>query len=113
MLTLKKIAIYRRYDGDNDSWARSGSKQDKSSMDDADWYLIFRFIGDLTLVKNGLAAENYVKDLNQRLLDNCDSQDTINEVKNLADQSTKADNKNETDRKSMFRKLLDVFKKTK
>lgn len=111
MLTIEKVKLYNRWRGDIDSWARSGSRKSKSGMEDDDWYLIDRFIGDLTLIKNGHAAESYTKDLNDRLLESCDSQETINQIKKLVEQPTGADKENKSHSESMFKKLLGLFKR--
>jgi len=85
MLNIPKIEIYILYEGDVDSWARSGPKYQKLDMTDSDWGLIDRFIGDLTLIKNGRAAESYIKDVNIRLIENCEGQGTIDEIKKIVE----------------------------
>jgi len=113
MLTLAKIEIYKRYDGDIDRWARSGRKKDKLGMQDDDWHLITGFIGDFTLIKNGLAAESYVNSFNNRLLENCDEKDTIDQIKKLVGQDADADKENEVHSGSALKNLLRLFKKSK
>jgi len=54
MITLEKIKIYKRYSGNIDSWAKSGSKKEKLFMNIDDWYAIDGLIQDFYLMKNGL-----------------------------------------------------------
>lgn len=85
MITRDKIKIYKRYSGDIDSWARSGSKKEKLVMNDDDWYLIDGFIQDLSLVEKGLTSQTFEDDLNNRLKENCDAKETIQALKTISD----------------------------
>lgn len=85
MITEDKIKIFKRYDGDIDSWARSGSKREKFIMTDNDWYIIDALIQDLLLVKKGLTSLEFTNTLNSKLKENCDSEKTINQLQKLAD----------------------------
>jgi len=53
-------------------------------MKDKDWFLIEGFIQDIRLVKKGLASEIYMQAINERLQDICDSEETIQELKEIA-----------------------------
>lgn len=83
MLTVKKIEIYSRYQGEIDAWVRNNSKKELAIMSDEDWYLIDGFIQDLTLVKNGLVALEFSHSLNTKLHENCEDEETINKIKSL------------------------------
>ncbi len=85
MITQDKIKIYKRYSGDVDSWARSGSKKEKLVMNDDDWYIIDGLIQDFSLVKKGLTSLTFSNDLNNRLKENCDSEETIQALKAITD----------------------------
>lgn len=84
MITGYKIRIFNRYDGDIDSWARSGSKKEKLFMNDDDWYMIDTLIQDLSIVRKGLASEEFKNTLNSKLKESCDNEETIIELQNLA-----------------------------
>jgi len=84
MVTGGKVKIFERYDGDIDSWARSGSKKEKIFMTDDDWYMIDTLIQDLFLVEKGLASIEFNDTLNGKLKENCDGEETINQLKRLA-----------------------------
>jgi len=84
VITVDKIKIYKRFNGDFDGWARIGSKEEKSLMNDEDWFLIEGFIQDINLVKRGVASDTFLNLINERLKKKCDSQETIQEIKKLA-----------------------------
>lgn len=84
MITEDKIKVYKRYDGDIDSWARSGSKKEKLIMTDEDWYVIDGLIQDLTIVKKGLASSGFSENLNVKLKETCDNDSTVNQLQKLA-----------------------------
>lgn len=81
MITIGKINIYKRFNGDIGGWARIGAKEEKSIMNDNDWFLIEGFIQDIYLVKKGLASDTFINLLIERLKDNCDSEETIQSYK--------------------------------
>ena len=85
MITQDKIKIYKKYSGDIDGWARSGSKIEKTVINDNDWYIIDGFIQDLTLVKKGLTSQTFNDNLNNRLRGNCDNEETIQALETIAD----------------------------
>ena len=84
MITEDKIKIYNQYDGDIDSWARSGSKKEKLIMTDEDWYVIDGLIQDLFMVKKGLVSSVFSENLNVKLKETCDNDSTVNQLKRLA-----------------------------
>lgn len=84
MITKEKISIYKYFNGDIDGWARVGTKEQKAIIKDKDWFLIEGFVQDIRLVKKGLASEIYMKAINERLHENCDSEETIQELKEIA-----------------------------
>lgn len=85
MITQDKIKIYKRYNGDIDGWSRNGSKKEKFVMTDDDWYIIDGLIQDFTLVKNGLTSLTFNNDLNNKLKENCDNEETIQALKAIID----------------------------
>lgn len=84
MITLEKIKIYKRYSGDIDSWAKSGSKKEKLFINDDDWHAIDGLIQDFYLMKNGLTSLKFNSDLNNKLMENCDSETTIEALKKFS-----------------------------
>jgi hypothetical protein len=84
MITKDKIRIFNKYDGNIDSWARSGSKKEKLIISDDDWYIISTHIQDLFLVKKGLTSEDFNNSLKNKLKETCDSEDTIKQLETIA-----------------------------
>jgi hypothetical protein len=67
MINKEKMAVYQKYAGDIDRWARMASVAEKTLISDADWYEINSFIQDYSLVKNGLASQRYADKLDKRI----------------------------------------------
>jgi len=85
MITQEKIDVYRYYNGDSDSWARSGTKKQKQIVNDADWYLIDSLIQDFMLEKAGISSKEYIVKFHEKLKESCDKQLTIDELKKLSE----------------------------
>jgi hypothetical protein len=52
-------------------------------MNDDDWYAIDGLIQDFYLMRNGLTSLKFNSDLNNKLIENCDSETTIEALKKL------------------------------
>ncbi len=85
MITKDKVRLFDKYDGDIDSWARSGSKKEKAIMSDGDWHVIEGFVHDLFLVQKGLTSPEFKNSLNGTLRENCAGEETILYLQKLAD----------------------------
>lgn len=83
MITKEKIHIYHKFKGDIDSWARMGSKKEQSVMKDGDWYLIDGLLQDIQIVKNGLSSNEFSINLQNRLIENCENEEVIDQIKNM------------------------------
>lgn len=83
MITQDKIKIFRKYDGDIDSWARSATKKERMIMSNEDWYIIDSLVQDLTLSIKSLSSTNYDLKLNDKIKQLCIDEKTINELKKL------------------------------
>lgn len=84
MITGKKIGIFNRYNGDIDGWARNNSTKEKLIIEDNDWYLIDSFLQDLFLVQKGLASSDFIVNLENKLKENCDGEETIIQLKKIS-----------------------------
>lgn len=84
MITIDKIKIYKRFNGDVDGWARIGTKEEKSIINDNDWFLIEGFIQDISIIKKCIASDTFIKSINEKLKANCDTYETIQAIKDLA-----------------------------
>ena len=83
MLTLKHIEIYKSYNGDGDGFVRCASDEEKAYMNYKHWSLINDFLQDIHLVRNGLVSKSFSENLCRKLQENCDSQETINQLEQL------------------------------
>lgn len=66
MLTIDKLKMYRRFNGDIDGFARS-KVDDRSGITDEDWRVIDELRQALFLVRSGQAASEFAASLEQRL----------------------------------------------
>ncbi|SEA68464.1 hypothetical protein SAMN05192529_1492 [Arachidicoccus rhizosphaerae] len=84
MITLKHIEIYKSYNGDGEGFVRCATPEEKAIMDYKRWSLIESLIQDISLIKKGLASEAYIKTIDERLKENCDSKETIQSLRDMA-----------------------------
>jgi hypothetical protein len=75
------VNIYKSFNGDIDGWIRIGTPEQRAGMRDKDWLLIDGFLQDIRLVKKGLASDVYMKSIDERLQEICDSEETIKDLK--------------------------------
>lgn len=69
MLTLDKLNIYRRFDGDLDGWVRTANGHDASGITDDDWHLIEALRQALGLIAAGQASQVFTASFESRLRD--------------------------------------------
>ncbi|MDM7917694.1 MAG: hypothetical protein QUS12_00830 [Methanosarcina sp.] len=84
MITREHIEIFKKYKGDGDGFVRSGKQNEKEVMTYSDWKLMEEFIQDINLIKKGLASNSYTGMVLQKLNENCDNIDTLEEFKVFA-----------------------------
>ncbi len=53
MLSLEKLRVYRRFNGDNDAWYDATRGVDPSGITDEDWFLIARLVKGLAYSRAG------------------------------------------------------------
>jgi hypothetical protein len=80
MISIDKIKIFCKYQGDIDFWARSGSKKEKLIIDDNDWYIIDTLIQDMLLVRKGLSTKEFKENLDNKLKELCSDQEVIKQL---------------------------------
>lgn len=68
MINLEKLRTYQEFNGDIDGWARASKGKVKSSLTDADWYLIDELLMGLTTIGTGLASPSFVREIETKLL---------------------------------------------
>ena len=84
MITAKKISIYRKYDGDIDTWARFGGFKDKRIMSDHDWHDIDELQRRLRLIKNGLASEDFEMQTKMMLDERVENEEVVRMLRECA-----------------------------
>ena len=66
MITSEKLAIYRKFHGDEDVWSRAGSPgADVISFDD--WLGIRNLLQELTMLRQNRVSKQYADEINRRL----------------------------------------------
>lgn len=83
MITSEKLEIYKRFNGDSDSWARVASNHNDMVMNSSDWSLIEKLIQETSLVKKGLVVESYILHIEEKLKQSCDNEETIRTLKEM------------------------------
>lgn len=68
MITLEKLRTYEAFDGDLDGWVRSSTGDERSSISDADWYLIDALLTDIATADSGLASPAFTHEIETRLV---------------------------------------------
>jgi|SRR5450432_1440398 hypothetical protein len=85
MITIRKVDIYYEFKGQFDGYViRSGFPPFKKELDDEDWNLMRSLTQDIFLVKKGLATEEFILSLVERLKSNCVDDLTIKKLENIA-----------------------------
>jgi len=85
MITTQHLEIYKYYEGNGDGFARCSSEEEKVFMTYEEWSLLDEIIQNIHLVKKGLSAKSFSDKLWKKLLDTCDTQETINKLLQLAE----------------------------
>ena len=57
MITKKILNIYKKYNGDIDSWVRFGSLEEKEIMSDDNWYQIDSLIQEVVIAHSNLTQK--------------------------------------------------------
>lgn len=86
MINLEKIAIYRKFAGDIDGWARMASATEKATLTGDDWLQIDSFVQDFGLLKAGLASKRYAEKLHTRIAESVTDAETLAALQELGEQ---------------------------
>lgn len=66
-LTRQKIAIYQKYRGDVDIWARAGTREEKQVMADADWSEMWSLFQQVQNLEKGQLSDEFAARVRSRL----------------------------------------------
>jgi hypothetical protein len=83
MIAAEKVNVYREYHGWYDGYYIKTKSEPERLVSDKEWGLIDNLLQDLTLVRRGVAAESFKEDLNRRLKESCDNEETIKQLVEL------------------------------
>lgn len=86
MLTLGKVHLYERFNGDMDGVSRAqwGGFQDTSGMTDDDWRTIERLCQGLHLIATGKASKRFGAEIEQALQTETQDEPTREALRRLA-----------------------------
>jgi len=79
MITKQKLEIHKLYGGDVDSLHRGITHQ--KAINGNDFYIIGSLIQNITIIRNKLASKEFEEETEKMLLENCDTIETITEIK--------------------------------
>ena len=77
MITFIKLKEYEDYHGYYDGFYIQRVKNGTNITSDDEWRLIENLIQDIFLVKKGVVSKDFIKNLEQKLKENCDNSQTI------------------------------------
>jgi len=90
MITPGKLKTYEFYNGDADMDARSGKRDGRELVSDSEWYRIDTLIGDATVILRHLGSQDRVADALRNLRANCESQEVIDRIMELAERVSRS-----------------------
>ena len=59
MFSADQIAVYLKYRGDIDGFARAGSQEEKALLSDSDWFHLSSLIDNFSMAGAGLASSEF------------------------------------------------------
>ena len=82
MITLDKAKLFARFNGDGDMYYRLNDPLNRIITGE-EWSFIDSFLQDYTIINNGYASKEFINNLDNKALTNCDSAETIDFLKSL------------------------------
>lgn len=84
MITQQQLAIFYRYNGDGDGFAKMGNENDYALFGNNGWALISDLVWDLTLIYTEKVSEDFKNRTELKLKQHCDSLATIESLHKYA-----------------------------
>lgn len=84
IITIEKLKEYEAFRGYYDGFYLQKVKSGENSTSNEEWNLISELAQDIRMVHKKLAAESFVEILNNRLKENCEDDETIELLKDIA-----------------------------
>lgn len=88
MITIEKLKEYEEYDGYYDGFYIQKVKNGTNITSDDEWYLIGNLIQDIRLIKKGLASKEFARNLEMKLQEHCDNENTILKIKEFIEKES-------------------------
>jgi hypothetical protein len=85
MITIEKLNEYEEYHGFYDGFYLQKVKEGTNLSNDDDWILIRNLIEDIRLVAKGLASKEFAINLDLRLREYCENEDTLHKIKKITE----------------------------
>lgn len=85
MITIEKLKEYEKYHGYYDGFYMQKVKKGTNITSDDEWHLIENLIQDIRLIKKELASKEFAKNLETKLQENCDNEETIKWIIDLTE----------------------------
>lgn len=82
-ITIEKLKIFEKFEVNGLDIDRASTKT-KKKFPYEDYMFIDRLVQDVKMIEKGLAAKSYEEQVNNQLIENCDGENTIKYLKNLA-----------------------------
>lgn len=76
MITKASLAVYERYAGDIDGWARVGDSEEKKVMSDEIWSEIDWLRSEISALRKGQVSEAYGNEIKEKLTATTENADT-------------------------------------
>ncbi|GAB3634835.1 hypothetical protein GCM10027422_04250 [Hymenobacter arcticus] len=83
MITHQKLNIYQKYAGNNDMWLRMGSDEEHKLLTTEDWILIYLYLDNMSLAKQGQLAEQDLAEIENQVFENCENQEVAARFRNI------------------------------
>ena len=67
MITLDKLKLYLKYDGDIDMWSRVNNNEEQQIISEEEWSQIQNLLQELYLIEIGKTSEAYESEIRTKL----------------------------------------------
>jgi hypothetical protein len=84
MITLRKLKIYQQFSGDGDHYTRLNSNTAGQIIESIDFFTINGLLQDVEIIEKKLSSPTYVEAVSRKIVEICDSAETIDELKRMA-----------------------------
>ena len=94
VITLEKLKVFESFNGDIDMWSRVTAKVGSPIKGD-EWRLIETLLQDSIVIDRNLGSDERTKQASERLLQNCENDAVIAEIRRVARKLSPIDSRTE------------------